>query len=164
MTFLTQRWTVKTFLTGLNATDEGGAGSEAHQRLAMEIGSAVAKMHDAEVVHGDLTTSNMMLRDGAEQRVVSGVFSASFPSALYDSLAQVIIDFGLASSQPLPEDKAVDLYVLERAMLSSHPKSQPLITAIMQAYEAASSPKKSAQTMERLAQVRMRGRKRTAFG
>lgn len=39
----------------------------------------------AQVVHGDLTTSNLMVRNGS-QRVVA-------------------IDFGLASQQPLPEDK-----------------------------------------------------------
>jgi TP53 regulating kinase-like protein len=75
-----------------------------------------------------------------------------------------MIDFGLASSQPLPEDKAVDLYVLERAMLSTHPNSQALIDRINQVYESTAKPKKAKATLERLAQVRLRGRKRTAFG
>jgi TP53 regulating kinase-like protein len=77
---------------------------------------------------------------------------------------QIVIDFGLASSQPLPEDKAVDLYVLERAMLSTHPNSQALIDRINEVYISTSKPKKAKPTLERLAQVRMRGRKRTAFG
>ena len=29
--------------------------------MAYQIGEAIAKMHDADIVHGDLTTSNMML-------------------------------------------------------------------------------------------------------
>lgn len=33
---------------------------------------------------------------------------------------QVLIDFGLSFTSTLPEDKAVDLYVLERALLSMH--------------------------------------------
>jgi len=33
---------------------------------------------------------------------------------------QVLIDFGLSVTSTLPEDKAVDLYVLERALLSMH--------------------------------------------
>lgn len=37
------------------------------------------------------------------------------------------IDFGLGFQQPLAEDKAVDLYVLERAFLSTHPHSQALV-------------------------------------
>ncbi|KAM0040555.1 putative non-specific serine/threonine protein kinase [Helianthus debilis subsp. tardiflorus] len=32
----------------------------------------------------------------------------------------VLIDFGLSFVSTLPEDKAVDLYVLERALLSMH--------------------------------------------
>lgn len=38
------------------------------------------------------------------------------------------IDFGLGSQKPLVEDKAVDLYVLERAFLSTHPHSQALVS------------------------------------
>lgn len=33
---------------------------------------------------------------------------------------QVLIDFGLSFTSTLPEDKAVDLYVLERALISMH--------------------------------------------
>lgn len=68
--------------------------------LAADIGRAVARLHDGSVVHGDLTTSNMVLRqaDGA----------------------LVLIDFGLSYTTTLPEDKAVDLYVLERAITSAH--------------------------------------------
>lgn len=43
---------------------------------------------------------------------------------------QVAIDFGLGFLQPLAEDKAVDLYVLERAFLSTHPHSQALVRSV----------------------------------
>lgn len=32
------------------------------------------------------------------------------------------------------EDKAVDLYVLERAFSSTHPDSEPLFTSVLEAY------------------------------
>ncbi len=35
-------------------------------------------------------------------------------------VVQVLIDFGLSYNTTLPEDKAVDLYVLERAFTSAH--------------------------------------------
>ena len=35
----------------------------------------------------------------------------------------------------LVEDKAVDLYVLERAFASTHPDSEPLFTSVLKAYE-----------------------------
>lgn len=48
----------------------------------------------------------------------------SVPVFLFESnvflLFQVLIDFGLSYTSTLPEDKAVDLYVLERALLSMH--------------------------------------------
>jgi TP53 regulating kinase-like protein len=39
-----------------------------------------------------------------------------------------MIDFGLSYTSSLAEDKAVDLYVLERAFLSTHPSSVALIS------------------------------------
>lgn len=84
------------------------------------IGSELAKMHLADIIHGDLTTSNMMLRH---------------PSSTADSKTQlVLIDFGLSYQSNLTEDKAVDLYVLERAFSSTHPDSEPLFASILASY------------------------------
>jgi len=69
-------------------------------------------MHDAEIVHGDLTTSNLMVKDSAD--------SGAAPEV-------VVIDFGLGMMKPNQEDKAVDLYVLERAFISTHPGSEYLV-------------------------------------
>lgn len=38
-----------------------------------------------------------------------------------------MIDFGLSFNSDLVEDRAVDLYVLERAFLSSHPESSLIV-------------------------------------
>jgi tRNA A-37 threonylcarbamoyl transferase component Bud32 len=43
---------------------------------------------------------------------------------------QVMIDFGLSYNSSLAEDKAVDLYVLERAFLSTHPNSEKLVSTV----------------------------------
>lgn len=72
-------------------------------------------MHDIDVVHGDLTTSNIMVR-GDEINGYSEV---------------ILIDFGLGQMQSVIEDKAVDLYVLERAFISTHPGSEYLVTKIL---------------------------------
>ncbi len=77
--------------------------------LAQEVGKAIAMMHDAEIVHGDLTTSNILLRSNDRK------------------LDIVLIDFGLGSMKPSIEEKAVDLYVLERAFISTHPGSERLV-------------------------------------
>ena len=46
-----------------------------------------------------------------------------------------MIDFGLAYASSLVEDKAVDLYVLERAFASTHPDSEPMFFAVLEAYK-----------------------------
>lgn len=80
-------------------------------RVAKSVGVAVGKLHDAEIVHGDLTTSNLMVKE------VNGELSADI----------ALIDFGLGMMKPTLEDKAVDLYVLERAFVSTHPGSEYLV-------------------------------------
>ena len=73
-----------------------------------------------------------------------------------------IIDFGLAFKSQMCEDKAVDLYVLERAVLSTHPTYERLFEMILEGYKRASRHGDS--TIKKLGQVRARGRKRLAFG
>ncbi len=58
--------------------------------------------------------------------------------------------------------KAVDLYVLERAFLSTHIDSEPLVNELIAAYGAAS--KRANKTLSRLEVVRQRGRKREMIG
>ncbi|KAG5340342.1 hypothetical protein C0989_002071 [Termitomyces sp. Mn162] len=94
------------------------------EKLMGLIGIQLAKMHAADVVHGDLTTSNMMLRH-----------PSSFTSNVPDTPTElVLIDFGLSYVSSLVEDKAVDLYVLERAFLSTHPESEPLFASVLASY------------------------------
>jgi len=37
--------------------------------IAMQIGDSIGKLHDGGLIHGDLTTSNMLLRMGTNQLV-----------------------------------------------------------------------------------------------
>ena len=64
--------------------------------LAFRLGLEISKLHSAGIIHGDITTSNIML---------SG-----------DDL--VFIDFGLGRYSQLREDKAVDLLVLKKSLQS----------------------------------------------
>lgn len=125
------------------------------QALVNELGAAVARIHNAEMVHGDLTTSNFLVV-GEDDYGGDGQVSP-----LHKLVA---IDFGLGFLQPLPEDKAVDLYVLERAFVSTHPNSQGLVDLAMAAYERSSPSHRSALVLKKLEDVRRRGRKRDMFG
>lgn len=64
--------------------------------LAFRMGENISRLHGADIIHGDITTSNIMLRD--------------------DQL--VFIDFGLGRHSNLDEDKAVDLLVLKKSLQS----------------------------------------------
>ena len=71
-----------------------GMSEEDMRSVGAQVGRAVAALHDGGLIHGDLTTSNILVRE-SDKRVV-------------------IIDFGLAQNSIIPEDKGVDLYVLVR--------------------------------------------------
>lgn len=129
-------------------------------QLAKLMGEMVGKLHNLGVTHGDLTTSNMMVME--ENRDES---SEKF-------LQLVLIDFGLSKSTSSVEEQAVDLYVLERALESTHPDlPENFLEMILEAYsettnsESKTTEKKHQQTtLNRLEQVRQRGRKRECFG
>ncbi|XP_048878372.1 EKC/KEOPS complex subunit TP53RK isoform X1 [Brienomyrus brachyistius] len=130
----------------INSTQLSEAGSECLKLLAEKMGQILAKMHDEDVIHGDLTTSNMLLRKGSEDR----------EPELW------LIDFGLSYISSLPEDKGVDLYVLEKAFLSTHPNTETLFQILLKSYVASS--KKSSTVISKLDEVRLRGRKRSMVG
>ena len=102
-------------IAALESTGQERSYNDYHKLLAARIGQAIARIHACDMIHGDLTTSNLMIRDTDPNEVA-------------------VIDFGLGSNQAVPEDKAVDLYVLERSFLASHPGSQELVDIIMSAY------------------------------
>ena len=142
---------------------EQGAQNEELEHLMMKIGKAVGRMHDIGVVHGDLTSSNLMLRP-----------TPGLPLVQHDSIADVdggrpslegdivLIDFGLAAQSVHDEDKAVDLYVLERAFGSTHPTVEGLFSQVLKAY--GESYRGSHVVLKKLEDVRMRGRKRSMIG
>ncbi|KAF6754804.1 hypothetical protein DFP72DRAFT_990281 [Ephemerocybe angulata] len=119
------------------------------------IGTELAKLHKADIIHGDLTTSNMMVRHPSS-------FSPSKESGVPTEL--VLIDFGLSFVSTLVEDKAVDLYVLERAFASTHPDSEPMFASVLNAYAKVLTTKEWKAIKTRLDEVRMRGRKRSMVG
>lgn len=109
--------------------------------LAQDIGNILAKMHNCDIIHGDLTTSNM----------------------IYGIQGQLtLIDFGLSCVSGLVEDKGVDLYVLERAFLSTHPNTEDIFQTLLQSYTREAKDAKV--VVAKLDEVRSRGRKRTMVG
>lgn len=112
------------------------------QILAEKIGFTLAAMHNVDCIHGDLTTSNILIKAGFENII--------------------LIDFGLSFISLLTEDKGVDLYVLERAFLSTHPNTEELFKIVLESYRKKAN--KADEIIKKLDEVRMRGRKRTMVG
>ena len=113
--------------------------------LLEKIGVVVGKLHQGDIIHGDLTTSNFLVH-GTEGHIVA-------------------IDFGLVKESTNAEERAVDLYVLERAVASSHPLLNLNVEDIIAAgYLKGIDLAKGGATLQRLALVRARGRKRSMIG
>ncbi len=82
------------------------------EEVCRKIGEIAARMHMNDIVHGDLTTSNMILEG---DRIV-------------------VIDFSLGSKTSELEDKGVDMHLLEEAFHSAHYRRSQLYDAVKDAY------------------------------
>ena len=110
-------------------------------RLAKQIGKQAGLLHEQNIIHGDLTTSNMIIR--------------AVPLLTHKEEI-VFIDFGLGFISDKVEDKAVDLHLLKQAFESTHYKiHEKLFKAFLQGYKEY---KGSKNVVERLEIVEKRGR------
>ncbi|KAF2151106.1 serine/threonine-protein kinase bud32 [Myriangium duriaei CBS 260.36] len=142
--------TVKEVLRGWKGEDR----EEEVRRVLTLVGQAVGALHKAGVVHGDLTSSNMMLAPGS---------SIQDGKEGEEGEELVLIDFGLAALSSADEDRAVDLYVLERAFGSTHPELEEVFNEVV--WGAYGGSYKGAKVvLKRLEDVRMRGRKKSMLG
>jgi TP53 regulating kinase-like protein len=102
--------------------------------LAEKIGEQLTMLHDHGIIHGDLTTSNMIL--GKNKK-------------LY------LIDFGLSFFSQKIEDMAVDIHLFKQALESRHHRVQEkAYHAFLKGY----NPKQKKAVLERVAAVEKRGR------
>ncbi len=121
---------IKEILDELNA--------EARETLSRQIGTLIGRLHKNNMIHGDLTTSNMILTETGK---------------IY------LIDFGLGYNSASIEDKAVDLHLMKRALESTHYRvTEEVFSKILVGYqeEVGSSPMK--EIYDRMESIRKRGR------
>eukprot|EP00924_Labyrinthula_sp_SR-Ha-C_P006541 maker-scaffold_38-snap-gene-1.14-mRNA-1 protein AED:0.00 eAED:0.00 QI:94/1/1/1/0/0/2/600/214 len=111
--------------------------------ILLSLGRILASLHSINLVHGDLTTSNVILKPGTEKL-----------------LTPVLIDFGLARTSNAVEDKGVELYVLKRAIIATHPEKENLFELFLIGYKETGDP----EVIKRFEKVELRGRKRVAIG
>jgi len=105
------------------------------KKLCREIGKQIALLHDNDIIHGDLTTSNMILSNKNNE--------------VY------FIDFGLSFNSHRIEDKAVDLHLIQQALEAKHFTIwKQAFNEILKAYHSKDREK----ILEQLKKVESRGR------
>jgi TP53 regulating kinase-like protein len=101
------------------------------------IGEEISKMHNAYLIHGDLTTSNMILEEKSGK-----IF---------------FVDFGLGFHSSKIEDRAVDLHLLRQALEAKHFENwHQLFKSVVEGYSKKNPL--SEEIIKRLKRVEARGR------
>jgi len=107
------------------------------EKICEQIGMKVGMLHASSLIHGDLTTSNMILYGDK-------VF---------------FIDFGLSFHSHSDEDKGVDLHLLKRALDSTHYKeSHDCLKYILQGYREVSGETCTLKILKKMKEIEYRGR------
>ncbi len=113
----------------LDSTDE-----KTCQEVCREIGRLVALLHKGAITHGDLTTSNMILRDGKIW----------------------FIDLSLGTRNAMIEEMGVDLHLLHEAFQSAHSKILPMYHVILDSY--CSNFERGNEVLKKIKEIEDRGR------
>lgn len=104
------------------------------EKISTEIGRSIAKLHSYNIIHGDLTTSNMIYSKGK----------------IY------LIDFGLGEISQNIEKKAVDLRLLKEVFESTHYAQKKHFSTILEAY--TKEYKQAEGVIARMREIEKRGR------
>lgn len=109
----------------------------ARRKLCELIGRQVARLHRTGIVHGDLTTSNMILTRGGK---------------VY------FVDFGLGEYNPSLEARGVDLHLFRRALQSIHFRiTDEAYRAVLSGYRREFG-EGAEEVIERVEEIERRGR------
>lgn len=115
---------------------------QAMNQLLKQIGKLVGIIHLCKVIHGDLTTSNILVNSNGDL---------------------IPIDFGLSFSSDTSEDRAVDLYVLQRALQSTEIEDDKF-NICLESYKEQFDHTVADSVVKKFEEVRSRGRKRLMIG
>ena len=128
-----------TYLSGTTVRDSlETVNSSQAQNLFRKLGNQVGLLHIGGVVHGDLTTSNIV------------VTKMGVP---------FLLDFGMSRFSNEPEDRGVDLHLLRRSIAATQTSGYSShIKAIARGYEERIGSSMAASTFSKVAEIARRGR------
>ena len=107
------------------------------KKICKKIGRNISYLHKNNIIHGDITTSNMILKDEKVH----------------------MIDFGLGCKNTEIETKGVDLHVLMEAIESTHSKYSKYFKYILEEYQKE-NPKEAHKVINKINEIVKRGRYR----
>jgi len=108
------------------------------QDLCFRIGESIGKLHEYGIVHGDLTTSNLI------QHYEGRVF---------------FVDFGLADKTKELEAKGVDLHLMKRTLQSTHYKfADECFDSAIRGYSSSVGSGTSEKVLDKIKEIERRGR------
>ncbi len=126
------------YIDGLRIKDMyDGLSKQERKQLCIIIGETIAQLHNKDIIHGDITTSNMIHLDGK----------------VY------LIDFGLGEINPEVETKGVDLHVLMEAMESTHSQHASDFSFVLDGYKNIYT-KNADEVIKKIDEIVRRGRYR----
>ena len=102
--------------------------------LCREIGRLIALLHRAGIVHGDLTTSNMIMSEGR----------------------MWFIDFSLGSRCAMAEEMGVDIHLLKEAFQSAHSTLLGKFPVILDSYRQHFD--RAEEAIKKMKEIEGRGR------
>ena len=123
------------FVEGPTLKDALEAGGPQAAVLAREMGHVAGRLHRAGIIHGDLTTSNMVVRDG-------GI---------------VMLDFSLGGKARDPESRGVDLHLLREALTSTHARARAYYREVLAGYREVLGAEADA-VLAKVKEIESRGR------
>jgi len=101
------------------------------------LGRDAARLHCAGITHGDLTTANIIIRDGV----------------------LVFIDFGLSNHSSRLEDHAVDLRLIKETLVGAHPSiSTMALQRLFEGYSYEAGANRTESVARQLRSIERRGR------
>jgi TP53 regulating kinase-like protein len=108
------------------------------RELCFKIGELIGKLHGRGVIHGDLTTSNMIL--SGEGKVF-------------------LVDFGLGEKSMELEARGVDLHLLKRALQSTHYEfAEDCFESVMKGYASVLGAEETGKVLGKVKAIEKRGR------
>jgi len=116
----------------------GEISAENRQHLCRKVGELIGRLHRYGIVHGDLTTSNMIqARDGK-------IF---------------FVDFGLGEKTRELEAKGVDLHLMKRALQSTHFKfAEECFKSVIEGYASILDGETVKNVLDKIGEIERRGR------